>query len=326
MILALFLLDIANAQDVPPPPRPETADLSLTPILESLKQTLIASGRVESTDPIRWQRITSVTVDPRACQMRVHRDSSFNGSDTVDRSESYFFETIDTVEALSQQQDHDLSRQRIGQARSVTYADPALYTVVLNGNGSSLLFRSAEPATEAAEAIRGAADICRVRPVSLNPAAGAPSLAETLHFVVDKLNDSGPVSYRLTFHLDGSSLNRPTPSFALGLATADPATCKLRFDEKPGFNGTPYGAYRRVVPFQRVEKLEVLPEQDALNRGRAPNQGVFSTEPMIYRLLVTYQGGDSLALRFREEEMANRVAKAMNHAVELCGGGSRDPF
>jgi uncharacterized protein (DUF2384 family) len=30
---------------------------------------------------------------------------------------------------------------------------------------------------------------------------------------------------------------------------------------------------------------------------------------------------------FREEEMANRVAKAMVHAVELCGGGAKpEPF
>jgi hypothetical protein len=29
---------------------------------------------------------------------------------------------------------------------------------------------------------------------------------------------------------------------------------------------------------------------------------------------------------FRDEEMANRVAKAMRHAVELCGGGNKEPF
>jgi hypothetical protein len=33
------------------------------------------------------------------------------------------------------------------------------------------------------------------------------------------------------------------------------------------------------------------------------------------------------ALPFRDEETANRVAKAMIHAIELCGGGSKpEPF
>jgi hypothetical protein len=29
---------------------------------------------------------------------------------------------------------------------------------------------------------------------------------------------------------------------------------------------------------------------------------------------------------FSDEDMANRVAKAMIHATELCGGGSNEPF
>jgi hypothetical protein len=31
-------------------------------------------------------------------------------------------------------------------------------------------------------------------------------------------------------------------------------------------------------------------------------------------------------LVFRDEETANRVAKAILHAVELCGGGNKEPF
>jgi hypothetical protein len=30
-----------------------------------------------------------------------------------------------------------------------------------------------------------------------------------------------------------------------------------------------------------------------------------------------------LVLSFRDEDAANRVAKALVHAVELCGGGSK---
>jgi hypothetical protein len=33
-----------------------------------------------------------------------------------------------------------------------------------------------------------------------------------------------------------------------------------------------------------------------------------------------------LEFYFFDESMANRVAQAMVHAVELCGGGNKDPF
>jgi hypothetical protein len=29
---------------------------------------------------------------------------------------------------------------------------------------------------------------------------------------------------------------------------------------------------------------------------------------------------------FSDVDLANRVAKAMVHAIELCGGGNKDPF
>jgi hypothetical protein len=86
---------------------------------------------------------------------------------------------------------------------------------------------------------------------------------------------------------------------------------------------------REVISFRRVEKLEMATEQDAVNRERAQvgqTASIYRTEPVVYLLTVTYLGGEFLRLYFSDEEIANRVAKAMLHAVELCGGGSKDPF
>jgi hypothetical protein len=33
-----------------------------------------------------------------------------------------------------------------------------------------------------------------------------------------------------------------------------------------------------------------------------------------------------VSFTFRDEDSANRVAKALTHAIELCGGGNKDPF
>jgi hypothetical protein len=49
--------------------------------------------------------------------------------------------------------------------------------------------------------------------------------------------------------------------------------------------------------------------------------------PDIYVLNVKLPRGIDHSIRFYEQEMADRVAKALLHAVELCGGGPKpEPF
>src|ERR1035437_4319885 len=129
-VAAMVFVSFAGAQDVPPPPKPDALGPSLAPLLESLKQTLLASGRVESGR--NWQQITSVVVDARGCQARVHYDFSYNGNNPTDRTTSLFFESIDTVAALTQT------------------------TLVINGNISSLRFASVAEASKAAEGVDAA--------------------------------------------------------------------------------------------------------------------------------------------------------------------------
>ena len=300
----LFALTCA-AQDVPPPPKPDALDPSLAPLLESLKQTLLASGRVESGRD--WQQITSVVVDARGCQARVHYDFSYNGNNPTDRTASLFFESIDTVAALTQT------------------------ALVINGRTSPLRFASLAEASKAAEVVERAAQICRAAPATVNAAAGAPSLADTLHFIEGKLNDNAAVNYRgISENADGSPVGTPISlSQRVTQAAADPSSCRVRFNWRFTSNGNVTIGKREVISFRRVEKLEMATEQDAVNRERAQvgqTASIYRTEPVVYLLTVTYLGGEFLRLYFSDEEIANRVAKAMLHAVELCGGGSKDPF
>jgi len=334
-LLAVFLSSIANAQDVPPPPRPKADNAALALLLESFKQTLLGSGRVEyswmagNSNNRLWQKITSVIVDAPGCQARIHADRSFNGNDPIDQPIPLFFESIDTVEPLTQQEAHDRSRSRSGQARSQTFSE-GVYTLAINGNTTFFLFSSEAHASKAAEAVSRAAQICRSAPVTLNE-AGSPSLVETLHFIQDKLNDNGAVNYRgVNQNADGSPVGNPVSwSTRITEATTDPSKCLLRFNLSWVVNGNTVFADREVISFRRLEKLEVATEEDATSRARAQNSqttSTYKTDPVVYRLSVRPLFGATLLLHFRDEEMTNRVAKAMNHAVELCGGGSRDPF
>ena len=266
---------------------------------------MLASGRVESGRD--WQQITSVVVDARGCQARVHYDFSYNGNNPTDRTASLFFESIDTVAALTQT------------------------ALVINGRTSPLRFASLAEASKAAEVVERAAQICRAAPATVNAAAGAPSLADTLHFIEGKLNDNAAVNYRgISENADGSPVGTPISlSQRVTQAAADPSSCRVRFNWRFTSNGNVTIGKREVISFRRVEKLEMATEQDAVNRERAQvgqTASIYRTEPVVYLLTVTYLGGEFLRLYFSDEEIANRVAKAMLHAVELCGGGSKDPF
>jgi hypothetical protein len=104
---------------------------------------LLASGRVESSSTNRtaslrnWKQIGSAVVDDSGCQARVHYDFSYNGNDPTDKSASLFFEGIDTVEAIPEQEAEDQIRSRIGQPRWTTFSG-SVYLMVINGWYSSL--------------------------------------------------------------------------------------------------------------------------------------------------------------------------------------------
>jgi hypothetical protein len=313
-----------RAFPVDPKAGQKPADPELVATLESLKQTVLSSGRVTYTvgvDYTEWQQIASVLADARGCRTTADFDGHPRSKTTL------FFESIDTVEALGLKE----SQVRDGYGTLRPWVG-GVYVVAINGKSSSLRFGSEAQATEAARAVRRAAEICRAAPVVVIPAAGAPSLADTLHFIENKLNENGAVNFRGSYaHPDGSALpdysdmKSFSESQRMSDASADPSTCQARFnwsrtrDSERGFNRL------MRISFRRVEKLEVATLQDAFKRNRP--SPILTTEPVVYQLRLTLVGGDQMDLLFGEEEMANRVAKAMTHAAELCGGGgSKEPF
>jgi hypothetical protein len=79
-----------------------------------------------------------------------------------------------------------------------------------------------------------------------------------------------------------------------------------------------------------VQNISVLPdEQDwqmYLVRTGETTKTVKDV-PDISALVIKLPGGRDPTIRFYEQEIADRVAKALIHAVELCGGGPKpEPF
>ena len=106
-----------------------------------------------------------------------------------------------------------------------------------------------------------------------------------------------------------------------------------------------------TVHLKDIKDLSVAPMQDEINRGFAqaahPEISASITPEVFYLKLngngqvftfhVVYTVGhqtpqtresssDADTLTIRDADTADRLAKAFTHAVELCGGGSKDPF
>jgi len=160
-----------------------------------------------------------------------------------------------------------------------------------------------------------------------------PSLKETIDFVKRSVLGEGRITYTRFRHSATSTGDFTDVIWNSFSFPYDISQCvvELRRDEKVG------GSSPWIVPntlhFNWVTKIELLPEPEAENIDRQ-DYVVTGITPRIIRL--TLRGADTRDLAglakdpyivFVDEVLAQRVAKALKHAVELCGGGGgKDPF
>jgi hypothetical protein len=182
------------------------------------------------------------------------------------------------------------------------------------------------------------------------PADQGPSLEVTMKFIQDRLSEQGRLSFEVFQHDDLTGKDEAQQySFEMSNPIFDSAGCTYRYQGAlklvPGGGSTEW--QKTAIPLKGIKSVRVMPverwwnpelaEQGTparsarvepayfvLSLGRA-EKGVSCTrdgkaiecgEPTLFDQLAN-------VAFFREEDMANRVAKAMVHAVELCGGGSK---
>ena len=181
---------------------------------------------------------------------------------------------------------------------------------------------------------------CSARAIPQQAASG-PSLVDTMKYIEDKLNSIAPVNYT-AYPPDGGDSFPLVGGQYRHHYTADAAACSLT-SETQG----PDGKTTDVVPLRSVSKIEAgtlstldtlgwryVPDppvvrltSGALNIERTitqPNPDVRrdkhqTVAPMVSQKLMI----KVWAVTFDDADAADRTAKALLHAVELCGGGSR---
>jgi len=195
-------------------------------------------------------------------------------------------------------------------------------------------------------------------------AASSPTLADTMKFIQEKLKEQGLVEFVETVSVQNqpSITIRISVRSKDDDVVADPAACTLHAAGTYDSNTVASAGGKTIstedqhsylsgtLAFKDVEKITVEHVLDFFNRHTAESghpeftatagTPVFFVELSATKTLftrhetnmgnkapvVTDEPLKEAGLVFRDEETANRVAKAITHAVELCGGGNKDPF
>jgi hypothetical protein len=171
------------------------------------------------------------------------------------------------------------------------------------------------------------------------PADEGPSLEVTMKFIQDKLNDIGPVNFVMYLHDDiNSSDGKGQNRIEVSNVVTNPTACRIDYHwrRKEEQNGKVIANEDSDVWFllKVVQDIAVMPMeqvQKSLAAAAGHPSWSFRVDPAVYVLEVRRtdtKGTKGInAFAFFDEQLANRVAQAIVHAVELCGGGSTpEPF
>jgi hypothetical protein len=167
------------------------------------------------------------------------------------------------------------------------------------------------------------------QPAADKPAG--PSLEVTMKFIQDKLNTIGTVNFAGYVHDSANNTDGVQKfSAAISNAATNPGACTLSYHRLVINNSSREHDENVVINLRDVQSIAVLPdEQDwqmYLVRSGDTTKTVKDV-PDISALVIKLNNGKDPTIRFYEQELADRVAKALVHAVELCGGGPKpEPF
>jgi hypothetical protein len=157
-----------------------------------------------------------------------------------------------------------------------------------------------------------------------------PSLEDTMKFIQDKLNDIGAVNWAVYIHdNDGGNDWIVKRKETISNVVADPAACRVRFHEKHEFNAQTEGDGDSWFDLKDVGDIEVMTYEQRkkeMDTAAGHTTWTYKADPPLFVVKVNRKDKLYSEFFFYREDLANRVAKAMTHAVELCGGGNEEPF
>lgn len=177
----------------------------------------------------------------------------------------------------------------------------------------------------------GSASAQQSIPPPPRPPDSGPSLEVTLKFVQDKVGDEGKLSYSAAVTDTAQQGVEWTNKFEVELSnpTFNTGACSVSFHWHSVVNDKVADDSNYTINLREVSQVVLLSQEE--NQAKVDTRNGHDTwqsriAPPLFVLVVQRPKKVENALLFSEKDMADRVAKALVHAVELCGGGSKEPF
>lgn len=162
------------------------------------------------------------------------------------------------------------------------------------------------------------------------PKDTGPSLADTMKFIQDRLSEAAHVNFITYAHdnVKGTDWSIARTTSATNIR-ADAATCRMDYHWLAKRNDTADEDKDAGFPLKMVREIVVIPLDQRFKQIDAESghpEISARVDPPIFVVWIKRSDGASNEINLYDEGLANRVAKALTHAVELCGGGNKDPF
>ncbi len=163
-----------------------------------------------------------------------------------------------------------------------------------------------------------------------NAAAQSPSLDVTLGFIRDQVAEQGQLAYASTTRDPATSQTWDNQfTVEASTVTSDDNACTLGFHWHSTVDGKPAQDLDTTISFKIVTSVSISSMDDdvaRLNAAGGHAGWVSQMRPPVWVLLLHKSNGHTNTMDFRDRDMAERVAKAIRHAAELCGGTTSMPF
>jgi hypothetical protein len=156
------------------------------------------------------------------------------------------------------------------------------------------------------------------------PTDNGPSLAVTMQLLQAKLNEQGKMSWTTHYHDSADNTNWIYQfTFEAGKVVADAPACNIAYHYIIVRDGVKISDSDASFNLHDVQDVTLMTgDQRQNNNDTAAGHTTWNAkvDPPVFDLIVRGQGKDEYYFFFFNEDTANRVTKAMGHAVELCGG------
>jgi hypothetical protein len=153
-------------------------------------------------------------------------------------------------------------------------------------------------------------------------AASERTLAETLAFIRDQVVAQGEVSYVVAMHDPADNSNwKLTMTSAATKVVADATRCRIDLHWKTTLDGEVKQDQDEWIDFASGRKVSVVSrEQEIRTQVKASGNPdwVARVSPSVW-VVTVYQTSVSHVLNFTDESTAERVVRAVDHAMDLCG-------